>query len=101
MNATTIQTRDHPIIVERFLNLSQLLEKKSHFLFGPRQTGKTFLIRQTLKGARIYDFLNTTTFLALNQELVNRGRATISHLLFRFSVPELGIFKTYIVLFGP
>jgi uncharacterized protein len=68
MNATIIQPGDHPPIVERFLNLSQLLGKKSHFLFGPRQTGKTFLIRQTLKGARIYDLLNTTTFLALNQE---------------------------------
>jgi len=32
------------MIFERLLNLSDLLKKKSFFLFGPRATGKTFLI---------------------------------------------------------
>ena len=36
--------------VERILDLPALLEKKSYFLFGPRQTGKTFLIRELFKG---------------------------------------------------
>jgi hypothetical protein len=28
---------------ERFLDLRALVARKSHFVFGPRQTGKTFL----------------------------------------------------------
>ena len=57
--------------IERIVNLSALLEKKSHFLFGPRQTGKTFLIRKTLEGVRVYDLLDTSIYLALSQ---NPGR---------------------------
>lgn len=57
--------------VERILDLPALLQKKSHFLFGPRQTGKTFLVHQTLKEARIYDLLDTSVYLALSQ---NPGR---------------------------
>ena len=44
-----------------------LLEKKSYFLFGPRQTGKTFLIRPTLREAKVYDLLDTSIYLALSQ----------------------------------
>lgn len=57
--------------INRILDLPALLEKKSHFLFGPRQTGKTFLIRHTLKDARVYDLLDTSVYLALSQ---NPGR---------------------------
>lgn len=57
--------------VERILDLPNLLQKKSYFLFGPRQTGKTFLVHKTLKGARIYDLLDTSVFLSLSQ---NPGR---------------------------
>ena len=57
--------------VPRALDLKALLVKKSHFLLGPRQTGKTSLVRKSLPGARIYDLLDTATFLALNQ---NPGR---------------------------
>jgi len=53
--------------VDRRLDISGLLQKKSHFLFGPRQTGKSSLIRKTLKAAKIYDLLDNTTFLALSQ----------------------------------
>ena len=53
--------------VGRSLDLQALLAAKSHFLFGPRQTGKTFLIRHRLASARLYDLLDTTTFLALSQ----------------------------------
>lgn len=35
---------------ERVLDLLPLLKRRSHFLFGPRQTGKTFLVRRTLAG---------------------------------------------------
>lgn len=55
------------LYVERVLNLPLLLERKSHFLFGPRQTGKTSLLRRRLGGARIYDLLDSSIFLALSQ----------------------------------
>ena len=57
--------------IDRLVNLQALLEKKSHFLLGPRQTGKTFLVRHTLKNARIYDLLDHAVYLALSQ---NPGR---------------------------
>jgi predicted AAA+ superfamily ATPase len=59
------------LALERTLNLPALLERKSYFLLGPRQTGKTFLIRQTLPGVRVYDLLDTATYLTLSQ---NPGR---------------------------
>lgn len=57
--------------VKRIVDLPNLLQQKSYFLFGPRQTGKTFLVHQTLKEARIYDLLDTSVYLALSQ---NPGR---------------------------
>lgn len=56
-----------PIYIERVLDLPSLLQRKSHFLFGPRQTGKTSLIRHSLKGVRSYDLLDTSVYLALTQ----------------------------------
>src|SRR4051812_41859760 len=58
-------------VVERWLNLPALLQKKSYFVLGPRQTGKTFLIQQTLSNARVYDLLDHSVYLALSQ---NPGR---------------------------
>lgn len=46
----------------RILNLPELLKKKSIFLFGPRATGKSSLIRQQLPGAKIYDLLDSRAF---------------------------------------
>jgi len=63
-NITT--SRDAPF-VERLLNLPALLQKKSHFLLGPRQTGKTFLVQHTLSHARVYDLLDHSVYLALSQ----------------------------------
>lgn len=57
--------------VDRILNLPGLLEQKSHFLFGPRQTGKSSLILHMLRGVRVYDLLDTSVYLALSQ---NPGR---------------------------
>jgi predicted AAA+ superfamily ATPase len=57
--------------IERLVDLNALLDKKSHFLLGPRQTGKTFLIRHTLKNVRVYDLLDAETYLALSR---NPGR---------------------------
>lgn len=57
--------------IERILNLPALLRSKSYFLFGPRLTGKTFLIRNTMQDVRVYDLLDTTIYLALSH---NPGR---------------------------
>jgi predicted AAA+ superfamily ATPase len=57
--------------IERLVDLNALLAKKSHFLLGPRQTGKTFLIRQTLNNERVYDLLDSETYLLLSR---NPGR---------------------------
>lgn len=54
--------------IERHLDLPSLLERKSYFLFGPRQTGKSFLIHRTLKGARIYDLLDSSIYLTLSRD---------------------------------
>jgi predicted AAA+ superfamily ATPase len=60
-----------PLWVPRTLDLPALLSKRSHFLFGPRLTGKTSLVRHSLPGAKIYDLLDTSVFTALSR---NPGR---------------------------
>jgi predicted AAA+ superfamily ATPase len=70
MNATTDRQNDI-LFVDRVLDLPGLLAKKSHFLFGPRQTGKTSLINRTMTGVKVYDLLDTSIFLALSR---NPGR---------------------------
>src|SRR4030066_2601045 len=66
--ATNEKTPNAPVYIERVLNLPFLLQKKSHFLFGPRQTGKTSLIRHSLKGVRSYDLLDNSVYLFLSQD---------------------------------
>ena len=53
--------------IPRVLDLAGLLAKRSHFLFGPRQTGKTYLVHEALPGARVYDLLDSSVYLALSQ----------------------------------
>ena len=53
--------------VPRLLELPALLAKRSHFLLGPRQTGKTSLIHHALKDVKVYDLLDTSVYLALSQ----------------------------------
>ncbi len=53
--------------VPRLLDLSDLVARKSHFLFGPRQTGKSTLVHRQLTGARVYDLLDSSTYLALSR----------------------------------
>ena len=55
-----------PPVISRSIDLPGLLAKKSYFLLGPRQTGKSFLIRHTLPGVRLYDLLDSTTYLTLS-----------------------------------
>ena len=56
-----------PQFIARAPDLAGWLARKSHFLFGPRQTGKTFLVRRALPGARVYDLLDSSVYLALSQ----------------------------------
>ena len=66
--ATNEKTPNGRVYIERTLNLPFLLQKKSHFLFGPRQTGKTSLIRHSLRGVRSYDLLDNSVYLSLSQD---------------------------------
>lgn len=70
--------------IPRVLDLPDFLSKRSHFLFGPRQTGKTSLIRHSLEGTKVYDLLDTSVFLSLSrdpgriaQELETRDRIVV------------------------
>ena len=67
-NNTMPMSTHEPLYIPRTLDLPALLARKSHFLFGPRQTGKSFLIRRTLPEARIYDLLDTSVYLTLSRE---------------------------------
>lgn len=52
---------------KRVIDLQKLLSKRSFFLFGPRTTGKTTLIYNSLPDAKIYDLLEGATFSRLMQ----------------------------------
>jgi len=52
--------------LERLLNLTDLLTRKSFFLFGPRSTGKSTLIkRQLSETATVIDLLDSRLYLRL------------------------------------
>jgi predicted AAA+ superfamily ATPase len=64
---------------KRYLNLKTAVEKKSHFLLGPRATGKSWLIRHQLKSAQVFDLLDHGTYdrllrrpEGLSEELTNK-----------------------------
>jgi predicted AAA+ superfamily ATPase len=67
MTMTGAGKEGHATYIERVVDPASLLGKKSHFLFGPRQTGKTSLIHRCLKGARVYDLLDATVYLSLSR----------------------------------
>ena len=53
--------------IDRILDLTELLKKKSFFLFGPRSTGKSTLVKQQLLNtAGIIDLLDSRLFLRLS-----------------------------------
>jgi predicted AAA+ superfamily ATPase len=54
------------VYLPRTLNIKELLDKKSHFLFGPRGTGKSSLIRHCIADcALMIDLLHSETYLRL------------------------------------
>lgn len=58
-------------LVRRAADLATWMARKSHFLLGPRQTGKSHLIRQALPKAKVFDLLDSSVYLSLSQ---NPGR---------------------------
>ena len=52
---------------QRLLDLRKDIEQKSLFLFGPRQTGKTFLLHTQFPKAPFYNLLQADTFYQLSQ----------------------------------
>ena len=71
MSSSVLNKQNGAPQVDRSIDLHALLKNKSHFLLGPRQTGKTFLIQHALKNIRVYDLLDHAIYLALSQ---NPGR---------------------------
>jgi predicted AAA+ superfamily ATPase len=65
---TALTLMPAPPPVSRLLDLPALLRAKSHFLLGPRQTGKSFWLRRSLPDARIYDLLDASVYLALSRD---------------------------------
>jgi uncharacterized protein len=51
---------------KRILDLREIIKHKSVFLFGPRQTGKSTLVRETFPDAGFYDLLEADTFRELS-----------------------------------
>jgi predicted AAA+ superfamily ATPase len=60
----------------RRLELSNLLKLKSFFLFGPRATGKSTLIRTQLPNAHVFDLLDRQTYRRLLAEPNLIGQTT-------------------------
>lgn len=52
---------------KRIVNLKKILDSKSCFLFGPRQTGKTAYVENELLGCKVYSLLDSSVFLRLSQ----------------------------------
>lgn len=52
---------------ERILDMASLAEQKSFFLFGPRSTGKSWLLRHSFPQDAIIDLLKSSTYLPLAQ----------------------------------
>jgi predicted AAA+ superfamily ATPase len=54
-------------LISRTLRIDQLLKKKSFFLFGPRSTGKSFLIKMQIKeNVQVINLLESDYFLRLS-----------------------------------
>ena len=53
--------------IARNLDIESILAKKSIFLFGPRQCGKSWLVDHTLTHVHVIDLLSSEMFLRLSQ----------------------------------
>lgn len=55
------------MFIPRKINLLETLKQKSCFLFGPRQTGKSYLIQHTLQQFRVYNLLDSEIYVTLSR----------------------------------
>lgn len=70
----------HIMYFSRCLNLPNLLEKRSFFLFGPRATGKTSLIKAQFESATPYlDLLDNNLYLRLSENPGELGSIIHGH----------------------
>jgi len=53
--------------ISRTVDLVAAVKQKSCFLFGPRQTGKSWLLRNTLGKYRTYNLLDSEIYLSLSR----------------------------------
>ncbi len=60
--------------IQRVLDLPSLVRAKSHFLLGPRQTGKTSLIHHTMRGVKYFDLLDSAVYLSLSEDPSRLGQ---------------------------
>ncbi len=67
MKASKPRIEQGPPTINRLPDLVGWMGSKSHFLFGPRQTGKTFLIHRLFSGIQLYDLLDSSIYLALSR----------------------------------
>lgn len=65
--------------IPRTLDLKPLLAKKSIFLFGPRQTGKSFLIQHQLPRVKVFDLLDSSLYLDLHQNPSRLAQEIMPH----------------------
>ena len=56
------------MFIERNLKLSDALKRKSVFLFGPRQCGKSSLVEHELVDAHVFDLLSSDTLIRLSSD---------------------------------
>lgn len=76
---------------KRKLNLNNILEQKSLFLIGPRQTGKTTFLTQNYPNAKIYSLLEADVFrdLSANPELLRQRLTPADKLIIIDEVQKL------------
>ncbi|MFN0118650.1 MAG: ATP-binding protein [Elusimicrobiota bacterium] len=75
----------------RLIPLSSLIKRKSLFLLGPRQTGKSTLLKTQFPEAVYYDLLEADTFreLSKNPEYVRQTLPEKNHLLIVDEIQKL------------
>ena len=65
--------------IPRALQLADILQQKSCFLFGPRQTGKSTFIQKTLPNHLYYNLLDSSTLLNLSRTPERLGQEIAHH----------------------
>jgi predicted AAA+ superfamily ATPase len=67
-------------VFDRFFNPVEESKKRSFFLFGPRQTGKTFLLNRLFPKAPYYNLLLSNVFFQLSQRPMRIREEILAHL---------------------